>query len=656
VSYLGNLNFIKVGSHKDCDIVIDNELFNSVHFTITQKSEDIYYIEPHSTAMNIKLNERRLFDKTRIIKGDIIIVENFRFGFKSPINKNKTLLSAQNIEKAFPNGFMGIHKSSFEINAGEIIGVMGPSGCGKSTLLKCLNGYSKTTGGNIFLAGLDLNLNFDYLKSKMGYVPQDDIIHNELTVEQSLYYSAKLKLPNSTKSEQRERINEVLLTLKINDVRDNLVSKISGGQRKRVCIAAEILNDPLILFLDEPTSPLDPQSIEDFMRVLESLADKGTSVIMVTHKPEDLNYLDKVMFLSKGGHITYFETPKEILSHFKSERVVQVYEMLDNARKQEWIDVYVNQVKKSKPQNQGTINLINELSVPVKTNYFYQYFILTLRAAQRKLNDWSGFLMLIGQAPIIAILMSLIYDELNSTVPFFMATTAIWLGTNNAAREIVSEQSIFKRERMFSQGIIPYIFSKITILSFIALVQAILFIAIIDMNFKSSTVHFQNTFSAFGWMFFVTVCASIMGLLISSIVNTTEKVMTIVPLVLIPQIMLAGVVVKINNIFVELISYLTLSRWSFQGFSIIQKEVSTPKYIAQVNNINSETFIVKSIDNQIVSSKMEMADNFHESFSLTFGEAFDTVEICVVFLSGIALLFFILTYLALKEKDEMQMK
>jgi ABC-type multidrug transport system ATPase subunit len=177
---------------------------------------------------------------------------------------------------------------------------MGPSGCGKTTLLKVLNGETPSTEGRVLISGLDLDENYDYVKTLIGYVPQDDIIHRELTVDQTLYYAARLRMGQVDPELMANKIEQVLSALKIVDHRSKPVSKISGGQRKRVSIAVEILTDPLILFLDEPTSPLDPQTIEEFLSILKDLSLNGTTVVMVTHKPEDLLYMDSVIFMAEG--------------------------------------------------------------------------------------------------------------------------------------------------------------------------------------------------------------------------------------------------------------------------------------------------------------------------------------------------------------------
>ena len=207
------------------------------------------------------------------------------------------------------------------------------------------------------------------------------------------------------------------------------------------------------------------------------------------------------------------------------------------------------------------------------TSLFLQYYWLTMRYFRIKTNDKINSAIMLLQAPIIAILICLIFDEISSGVLFMIAISSIWLGTQNAAREIVSEKAIYKRERMFNLDIFPYLLSKITVLTFFTIIQSFLFICILSIGYGNNIVSVNNAIDAFFWMSFISVAATFLGLLLSASVNTTEKAMTIVPLILIPQIMLAGLITKVSSPLVEFLSYLTLSRWGVEGFNDIQQTV-----------------------------------------------------------------------------------
>ena len=462
---------------------------------------------------------------------------------------------------------------------------MGPSGCGKSTLLKALNGDSPPSHGRVTICGLELNENYDYIKTHIGYVPQDDIVHRELSVYKSLYYAAKLRLNDASETEINQKIDQVLNSLNITQLKESLVSKISGGQRKRVSIAVEILTDPLILFLDEPTSPLDPQTIEEFLQCLRKLADNGTTVIMVTHKPEDLDYMDSVIFMAEGGHLIYNGSTSGYMSYFSQDRVTQVYAELVKEKAGPWINRY----KLENPPSTQKPLPPQKIKSTAKINYLKQYYWLTARYFNIKLNDKVNSAFMIGQAPIIAILVIMIFDHIELAVPFLIAVSGVWFGANNAAREIVGEFPIYKRERMFNQDIIIYIFSKLTVLGAFASVQAIIFIVILYSKFSGGSVNvaWENPIGTCLWMIYLSIAATMMGLFLSAVVNSTEKVMTLVPITLIPQILLAGVLSKISNAFVEVLSYITISRWGTHGFANLQEHMEVPNYII-VNTSDSD--------------------------------------------------------------------
>ena len=438
-----------------------------------------------------------------------------------------------------------------------------------------------------------------------------------------------MRLNNFTESEIDAKIDKILDQLGVLHVKNNLISKISGGQRKRVCIAVELLSEPLILFLDEPTSPLDPQTIEDFLNILKDLSNRGTTVVMVTHKPEDLDYMDEVIFLAKGGFPAYFGDSKSYKSYFGVKTAVSVFSLLSDSY---WKDKYRN----PRPVSVVT-ETENTLSKSLNKSFLEQYTWLSKRYFKIKTNDKVNSLVMLLQAPIIAMLICIIFDNITPAVPFITALSAIWFGTNNAAREIVSELSIYKRERMFNMDISPYVLSKISVLAFFSIVQSAIFIGILYLRYSSndSILDYKDPFSAFIWMSFLSIAATFLGLLLSATLATAEKVMTIVPIVLIPQIMLAGLVAKINTPYVELISYLTFTRWGTEGFNAIQKEVVILK-----PNMAFET--VETVSNAIDNLKSQ----FYEEYSTWFGDFAGTLMLDTM---AVLILMALMTYFIFKQ-------
>jgi ABC-type multidrug transport system ATPase subunit/pSer/pThr/pTyr-binding forkhead associated (FHA) protein len=651
---------ISIGRNEDNDVVLNHPSISRKHATIEKRSENEFVIVDEGSTNGTYVNGKRLNGNLKISKSDIIIIGRFQLSLSGVLKdlSREVAIRAERVVKQFDNGKIGLHECSFEIPSKSILAVMGPSGCGKSTLLKALNGDAPPSSGNVYISGLELNENYDYLKTQIGYVPQDDIVHRELTVEQSLYYAAKLRLDNTNEVFIKNKIDQVVNDLNIGHIRENLVGKISGGQRKRVSIAVEILTDPLILFLDEPTSPLDPQTIEEFLEILRKLSDKGTTVIMVTHKPEDLNYMDTVIFMAEGGHKVFQGDTGSYLNYFKVDDTIKVYAQLAMPHASKWI----NSHKQNHPE-------LSKKYAPTEkrnshnANFFHQFWWLTIRYFNIKFNDRLNTLILVGQAPIIAGLICLIFDDISMSVPFLLAVSAVWFGTNNAAREIVGEGPIYKRERMFNQGIFAYMFSKITVLGTFAAMQSLLFTAIITINFSNSDPKWEDPILTFLWMLMVSVAASLMGLLLSALVTTTEKVMTLVPIALIPQIMLAGVVAKITSPLVEVLSYFTLSRWGNEGFCNVQENVLVEMPNIQVGQLNDPS-ISTGDQEQTISSKWETQNSieqlkgcFHDNYEDTFGTDWAySWNLDLVAIGVLSLIFFIGIYIALKLKDSIKIK
>jgi ABC-type multidrug transport system ATPase subunit len=637
---LKNKSKVVIGRATDCDVILHSESVSRQHAEVTKNKKGSYFIKDLNSTNGTFINGHKVKGSQTILLTDKIFIGKLQLSLGGVTKdlSEELAICVKGIEKEFVNNgntIKVLSKMDLAIPSKSLLAIMGPSGCGKTTLMNTLNGVSPATNGKVYLFGQELISNYEYLKTQIGYVPQDDTIHRQLTVRQSLYYTAKLRLNNFTESEIDAKIDKILDQLGVLHVKNNLISKISGGQRKRVCIAVELLSEPLILFLDEPTSPLDPQTIEDFLNILKDLSNRGTTVVMVTHKPEDLDYMDEVIFLAKGGFPAYFGDSKSYKSYFGVKTAVSVFSLLSDSY---WKDKYRN----PRPVSVVT-ETENTLSKSLNKSFLEQYTWLSKRYFKIKTNDKVNSLVMLLQAPIIAMLICIIFDNITPAVPFITALSAIWFGTNNAAREIVSEQSIYKRERMFNMDISPYVLSKISVLAFFSIVQSAIFIGILYLRYSSndSILDYKDPFSAFIWMSFLSIAATFLGLLLSATLATAEKVMTIVPIVLIPQIMLAGLVAKINTPYVELISYLTFTRWGTEGFNAIQKEVVILK-----PNITLET--VETVSNAIDNLKSQ----FFKEYSTWFGDFAGTLMLDTL---AVLILMALMTYfifMQLKKKVE----
>ncbi|MBM3431832.1 MAG: FHA domain-containing protein [Bacteroidetes bacterium] len=645
---------IILGRDSSCDVVLNYGFISRQHASIRKKGPDSFVITDLGSLNGTYINGKRI-NKADFTSKDDFFLGRLKLSLRGHIRdlSNEVAIRVERIVKRFSNNKVGLHETTFEIPAKSLLAIMGPSGCGKSTLLKALNGDSPVTSGKVYICGLELNENFDLIKNLIGYVPQDDIVHRELTVEQSLRYAAKLRLSNVSDADIDAKIDSVLASLNIEIIKGHRVSKISGGQRKRVSIAVELLNDPTILFLDEPTSPLDPETIENFLESMQKLAQNGTTVVMVTHKPEDLEYMQSVIFMAEGGHLVYFDKASRdaYLQYFNVEKTPRIYSNLVNKQAEKWITKY----KQTNPSKPNTDSRPQPPKSRQKTNYFSQYFWLTRRYFSIKLNDQMNSAIMVGQAPLIATLVLVIFSEVYLAVPFLLTISALWFGATNAAREIVAELPIYKRERMFNQGIFPYILSKFTVLSTFAAVQCFIFTLFMYFGYhscgggeKDVCVTWQSPEKTFLWMLFISGVGTLMGLLLSAVVSTTEKVMSLVPIVLIPQLMLAGVIAKIGNKAVEFLSYLTISRWGTEGFAKIQGTVIYASMgVGADGKPTGEEVLIKKNASEILNKSFLQA----YQDKIYFGELTGTLRLDFLALTTIGVIFFICLYLALKVKD-----
>lgn len=586
-AHLKNKSQITIGRHPDCDIVIDDSVVSRKHASIERKGND-YFVEDFGSLNGTFVNQNRIKanSKVKITPDDIIYIglHTFSLNAESRDLTKEHAIQAVNVRKVYKNGNVGLQTINVAIQGQQMVALMGPSGCGKSTLLKALNGDSPASSGQVYLFGLELKQHYALLKQKIGYVPQDDIVHPDLNVIDTLYYAAKLRLADDVTNEEIDgRINQVLTSLNINDpkIRLTKVASLSGGQRKRISIAVELLNKPSILFLDEPTSPLDPETIEEFLKCLRNLCEEGTTVVMVTHKPEDLDFVDKIIFLGTHGYHVYDGTKENFLNHFKKKHIVEVYALLHSEQSsKDWNSKWVRSVPDE------AVTTPSKIQRDRNTNLFRQFYWLTIRYFHLKLSNTKNLALLIFQPILIAILLMFVFPNMieivkymnpqgveiseeraNIGVIFFMAVAAIWFGVSNSAREIIAEKFVYRRERMYNLSIGNYFLSKWVVLSIISLVQLLIFLSMLKMFYSDNMMNFAQSLF---FLLFISASAILFGLLLSAISGSAEEVMSILPVALMPQIILAGVISPLKSHFTEMLSYITFGRWGAEGLSRIQ--------------------------------------------------------------------------------------
>ncbi|HEX7721524.1 MAG TPA: ATP-binding cassette domain-containing protein, partial [Pyrinomonadaceae bacterium] len=526
--------------------------------------------------------------------------------------RSKTRIDCINITKTVKNRSGGgtiklLDDVGITVQPNEFVGLLGPSGAGKSTLMDALNGMRPASSGYVLVNNLDLYRHLDSLKQSIGYVPQDDIIHRELTVYRTLYYVARLRLSRDVSRREIDQIvNEVMDVTGLSERRDVAISQLSGGQRKRVSIAVELITKPSVIFLDEPTSGLDPATEEKIMKLFRQIAESGRTVILTTHAMENVKLFDKIVVLMRGK-LVFYGAPQEALAHVKAESFKDLYDKLEgpidqqlaalpplppNASKsqksalkhqREQISEHVADEWKKKFQTteQYRRNVVDPLSVlprdgraaaPPKRRMSIidtvrQWGTLTRRYLEVLTRDKFNLLILFGQAPIIAFLTYLVVgSDAPRDFPYFvLALVAIWFGTSVASREIIRERAVYTRERMVNLRLLPYVGSKLFVLALIVSLQCVFLYG--SLKF----LHYIGVMSVPGWaipqvtIVLITAMVGIaLGLFISAIVKTSEMATSMVPLILIPQILFSGLVGVPQNT-ARVISTVIPATWAFDG-------------------------------------------------------------------------------------------
>lgn len=471
-------------------------------------------------------------------------------------------IAAYNVGKSYGDKTV-LQDVSVALYPREFVGLMGASGCGKSTLMDALNGMRPATAGQVFINDLDLYQNFDLLRRSIGYVPQRDILHEALTVERTLYYAGKLRLPGGTTTQQiGEVVNEVIQTVGLEDQRHNAFRQLSGGQQKRLSLGIELITKPSFLFLDEPTSPLDPETTENMMLLFRKLADEGRIVVMVTHKFEKFNSMHNIVLLTKGGRLAFFGPPQEALEYFNCQEPSEIYRRLHEKTPEEQERAFQRspQFQKYVASRFGEIQAqagggplgagVDNTGADRKPG-IDQWWTMTQRFMEIKLKDLRNTLILLAQAPIVAMILAFITDSTanDGRTIFIAAVIAMWLGANNAIREIVSETAVYERERLVNLKIPSYVLSKFTILAGIGLIQCFLFMLIMTMVSRFESVDFAMLTLI---LYLTLLAGAAIGLFFSALVSSTEKAMSILPLILIPQLLLSGFLKPLDDLYVNL--------------------------------------------------------------------------------------------------------
>ncbi|MBR6812146.1 MAG: ABC transporter ATP-binding protein/permease, partial [Oscillospiraceae bacterium] len=410
--------------------------------------------------------------------------------------------------------------------------------------------------------------NFDSLKKIVGYVPQSDIVYDNLSLYDMLSYTAKLRLPEDTSAEEREAaIMRAIDLVELRDEKNSFIKRLSGGQRKRASIAVELLSDPNLLFLDEPASGLDPGTERSLMHSLRKMANNGKTIILVTHSTLQLRMCDKIVFMGKGGRLCFYGSYNEALAFFGVIDIVDVYNMITEQPK-----LWQARYNQSKGYSVNT----TAQKPPVrntKKNRFKQLLVLNNRYFKLVSNDRQRLVLLLLQAPLLALLIALVADgnqfdqyEMTKSLLFALTCSAFWVGMLNAIQEICKERSIMKREYMTGLSLSAYICSKIIVLGAMCLVQSLMIVGVFSLlvGLPDEGVMMAPFLEILISTFITALASTAMGLFVSSLFTNADRAMTVAPILLMPQILFSGLLFKLSGV-TEVISWFAICRWGMES-------------------------------------------------------------------------------------------
>ncbi|MFO7811156.1 MAG: ATP-binding cassette domain-containing protein [Candidatus Delongbacteria bacterium] len=570
----------------------------------------------------------RLYINGRVLNFDIEnkVVESSKFSFSSFI--------VRGLKHLFNDKSVGLDDISFEMEHGDLVAIMGPSGCGKSTLLNVINGYQKPQSGDVVLDNFDLHRNYAFLKNFMGFVPQDDLLFDNLTVYENLYYNAKLRYPGKQNKVLKALVNKVLKDIGLSDKKDSKVGNpldktLSGGQRKRLNIGLELLSDSEVLLLDEPTSGLSSKDSEKIIELLKSISLDGKIVYVIIHQPSSKIYkiFDKVIVLDKGGKLAFSGDNYDALKYFREhsrhhvgndiecpvcknvepDLILETLEEpardkdgtpLDTRKRspEYWKEEYVEYQKRSgnvifPPQDNHFIPPKQKLSFK---ELFMQFGVLLKRNFVNKLRDRSNLAITFLEAPVLGLIIGLLlkynpagnyslYDNKYLITFIFLSTiVAIFFALTNSIDEIIRDASILLREKMLDINSFEYFISKFISLLVFSAVQNALFLGIgfWILEIKELYLNYLLLTTA------VSVSGICLGLLISSIPSLTSKAaQNIIPLILVPQIIFGGFIVEFEDMNSSLfinkrspipeICQIMPSRWGFESLCVMQDDLNS---------------------------------------------------------------------------------
>ncbi|GAA3146269.1 FHA domain-containing protein [Streptomyces rectiviolaceus] len=580
---------VRIGRAADNDLVIDDLVVSRRHAELRVLADGTYEIVDLGSHNGTYLNGQPV-GRAPVLPGDIVGVGHRAFclvgdELQEYVDTGEVSLDVQELTVAVDKGRKTLlDKISFPVGEKCLLAVVGPSGAGKSTLLNALTGLRPADEGTVLYDGRDLYRDYAELRQRIGLVPQDDILHAQLTVRRALGYAAELRFPQDTeKAERRARVDEVIRELGLEQRVDQPIHSLSGGQRKRVSVALELLTKPSLLFLDEPTSGLDPGMDRSVMNMLRGLADDGRTVIVVTHSVLSLDGCDRLLVLAAGGRIAYYGPPGDALPFFGFDEWPEAFEAFEGDRDRDWAGEYRRSpfhqqyIVNSSAQPylaQDAANPVASFAPPPKAQSWGSQLRTLVRRYAAALGADRTFLAIMIALPFVmgamarALAGSKLTQETALNALLILCVGGVLTGAANAVRELVKERVIYRRERAVGLSRSAYLMSKVVVLGTITVLQAVVLTLVallgVDLNAPGGEgVLLPPLAEITVAVALLAFTAMMLGLLVSALVRKEEVTMPLLVLLAIVQVVFCGALLKLNGVpGVEQLAWLVPSRWA----------------------------------------------------------------------------------------------
>lgn len=481
-------------------------------------------------------------------------------------NSENAILSLKHVTKRVEKGKVLLNDISLDIQKNALVAIIGPSGAGKTTLLQAMSGYEQDMDGEIVYLGGNTVI------PQIGYVPQENMIHDNLILVQMLRYAASLRLPKDIEGQEIERrIQKVLKELELESCSKTLIKKLSGGEKKRANLAVELLSNPEIFLLDEPTTGLDIYTELALVRTLKNLTLEGKTVVYVSHTPLELKMCDQVIVIGRGGKLCYSGTPDDMPRFFGTEDYLEIYQTIEQDSEQ-----WQQRFRERFSQCDSSFGISISQRHAGKKNRMHQFRVLSARYSHLLWNDWKNLLLMFLQAPILALALQTVtrdglYQLFWDTQEMLFALTCvgIWMGLFNSLREICKERDIIKREYINQISIGCCLGSKLAVLSVVCLIQSVSLGVCYSVltKYPEKSILLPPLVELCISLFLTTYASTCMGLLISAIFRNQEKVMSSAPYILIPQLLFSGVLYELHGVLLKT-AKLIISYWSVNALSV----------------------------------------------------------------------------------------